>query len=109
MAAQDILEQSASNAAALESFHLALDVSIDLAGMESETKLEGDFEPPDDSYIAIQIGSDTTETLTLGSDIWERTSPQGPWREIPAEAATVAPDDYVELAQGLNGPVQTLP
>lgn len=102
LTAQDILEQSAKNAAELESFHLALDVSIDIAGLSSETTLEGDFEPPDNSYITIQSGGQTTETLVLGSDVWERASADGQWQEIPAEAATVAPGDYLEVAQGLG-------
>lgn len=102
LTAQDILEQSAQNVADLESFHLALDVAVDVSGFESKTTMEGDFEPPDDSLISIQVGSQTTDTLTLGSDIWERTSEGGEWREIPPEAAMVAPEDYVEVAQGLG-------
>ncbi len=102
LTAQKILRESAENVAELESFHLALDVSIDLSGFGSETKLEGDFEPPDKSYFAIQIGSETTETLVLDSDVWERGSPGGQWQQITTEAATVSPEDYLEVAQGLG-------
>ena len=102
LTAQGILEKSAKNVADLESFHLALDVSIDISSLGSETKLEGDFEPPDKSYISIQSGSQTIETLVLDSDVWERTSESSQWRKIEAEAAIVAPEDYLEVAQGLG-------
>jgi hypothetical protein len=102
LTAQSILDESAENVVDLESFHLALDVSIDLSGFESETTMEGDFEPPDKSYFAIQIGSETTETLVLNSDVWERSSLGGQWQQITSEAATVSPEDYLEIAQGLG-------